>query len=107
MKLYDMMTVIKDKFKVEELRAYLYKDKIEFIDFTPGYKGSKDFYGGLFTIYVDHNVIISIDNESMHFINDKNKDCISYLIGLIGTEIEGYQYFPKLDSIENMYYEKV
>lgn len=112
MLLKDLMNEIKEKLMVdEELRAYLYEDKIVFIDFTSGFSQDgidlEDFYGTLLTVFIKDKKISCIENESIHLITPVNKNIVSWLTTLIEVEIEDIDKYPKLKSIEDQDYIKV
>lgn len=108
MLLNSLLLDIKKKFMVDDqLKAYLYENKIELIDFTPGFYLSNgewedDFYGFLFTIYLEDNKISCIENNSIQLITPVNQQTVIYLASLIGTIIDDYDNYDKLKSISKL-----
>lgn len=108
MKLKELMTQIKDKFQVDEqLRAYLYKDRIKFIDYTSkcvlkNGKKLDDFYGNLMSIYLKENKISCIECNIINLITPANIEAINFLTSLINIEIEDYNSYKYLTSLEDI-----
>ena len=107
--LEQLMKDLKREFIVDEtLKAYLYENKIEFVDYTSPIdleNGDKleDFYGNLCTIYIDkENKISTIENSCINLITPVNVKVINFLTSLIGEEIEAYDQYPKLPSIREL-----
>ena len=107
--LKQLMEEIKEIFMVDEiLKAYLYENKIEFVDYTSPVdleNGDKldDFYGNLCTLYIDKdNKISTIENPSINLITPVNIKALRFLTNLIGQEIEAYDQYPKLPSIREL-----
>lgn len=107
--LKQLMEEIKETLMVDEiLKAYLYENKIEFVDYTSPVdleNGDKldDFYGNLCTLYIDKdNKISTIENPSINLITPVNINALRFLTNLIGQEIEDYDQYPKLPSIREL-----
>ena len=109
MKLKELMEQIKRNFLVDEqLRAYLYKDVIRFIDYTSGYTLSngeelEPHYGSLLNIYLEGNKISYIECDSINLITPANANLIKFVASLVNIEIEdydSYNYLPSFRDIE-------
>lgn len=109
MKLKELMEQIKRSFLVDEqLRAYLYKDVIRFIDYTSGYTLSngeelEPHYGSLLNIYLEGNKISYIECDSINLITPANANLIKFVASLVNIEIEdydSYNYLPSFRDIE-------
>lgn len=106
MLLKDLLKDIKKNLMVDEqLKAYLYKDRILLIDFTSGFElpeqsiNMKDFYGTIGSLLLKDNKISSIENEIIHLITPANQQTIIYLASLIGTEIDDYDQYEKIKTL--------
>lgn len=105
MELYDLLKSIKEHFQVDEtLRAYLFDNKIELIDYTSEVElpdGDKldAFFGNLGILYLEDNKITCIENNSIKLITPANCEIFAYLASLIGTEIIDYDSYAKLLDI--------
>lgn len=108
MKLKELMEQIKRNFLVDEqLRAYLYKDVIRFIDYTSGCTLSngeelEPHYGSLLNVYLKDNKISYIECDSISLITPANANLIKFVASLINTEIEDYNSYDYLPSFENI-----
>ena len=110
MKLKELLNEIKRKFMVDEiLKAYLYNDKIELVDYTGAVSLSdgtelKDHYGNLGVIYLDSskNSISMFENNCIHLITPANKEIVTYMSSLIGLIIEDYEDYDKLPEIDKL-----
>lgn len=104
MKLREFLKELRCKLLIDDnLKAYLYKDKIEIIDFTPGFdlengERIEDFYGHVLDIYLEDNKITIIEDRAMKMMTPVNKDTYIYLANLIGLEIEDYSDYEKLSN---------
>lgn len=109
----ELMKQIKSIFQVDDkLRVYLYENKIKVIDYTPEIElpdGQKldEFFGNLFTIYIDGNKITVIENSSISLITPANAEAIKFLTSLVGKEIEAYEQYPKLPTIKDLDYKEL
>lgn len=105
MELYELLNKIKQNFQVDEtLRAYLFDNKIELIDYTeeidlPDGHKLDPFFGKLGTLYLQNNKISCIENNSINLITPANYEIFSFLASLIGTEITDYDSYAKLLDI--------
>lgn len=98
MKLIDIMKQIKDVFYVEdELRVYIYKDSIEFIDYME-VEGLKPIYGNLVSLNYKDNIITCIAHDSLILMNKTNIHIYQTLINLIGQHIDDLDDFAKLEN---------
>lgn len=108
MKLKELMKQIKRNFLVDEqLRAYLYKDVIRFIDYTSGCTLSngeelKPHYGSILNIYLENNKISYIECNSISLITPANAELIKFVASLINIEIEDYSSYNYLTSFEDI-----
>ena len=111
MLLKELLKDIKREFMIDEqLKAYLYENKIELVDFTSGFeyevKGEKkvedDFYGNIGTLYLENGKITHIENNSIHLITKSNQQLVIYLASLIGTIIDDYNSYDKLKNIRQL-----
>ena len=57
-----------------------------------------NFFGNLFTIYIDGNKITVIEN---------NAEAIKFLTSLVGKQIEAYEQYPKLPTIKDLDYKEL
>lgn len=108
MELYELLNKIKQNFQVDEtLRAYLYDNKIELIDYTeeidlPDGHKLDPFFGNLGTLYLQNNKISCIENKSINLITPANCEIFSFLASLIGVEITDYDSYAKLLDIHQL-----
>jgi hypothetical protein len=107
LKLKDLLIKLKSTLMIEDaLKAYLYEDKIELIDYTPAISLEEadvtmpDFYGHTIDLIVEKNVISAIDASTFSLFTPANKEVISELLDLIGATIIDYSEYEKLPSIE-------
>lgn len=114
MQLHTIMKLVKNNFMIDdELRVYIFKDRIEFIDFTPAIEQDgellmDDFYGKLFTIYYRDNIIIAIEHNCLSMITSKNTGLYKFLADLINQEIEDLNTYPVLrDKYDDDCYQKL
>lgn len=112
MQLHTLMKLIKHNFQVdEELRAYIYNNRIKFIDFTSGFTQDditlNDFYGKLLTIYYDEETleIKSIEPHCLSIITPVNKEVYKYLADLIGKTIDDLNNYPKTMDLADLSYQ--
>lgn len=108
MKLRELLRELKTKFLIDEiLKAYLYKDRIEIIDYTSEYEyedenknihKEPDFYGRCITLYLKNNEINYIDPCCISYFTKANKNALIYLLNLIDTIIEDYNDYDKLED---------
>lgn len=104
MKLKDFLKELRYKLLIDDnLKAYLYGDKMEIIDYTPGYELQNGeiidpFYGHVLDIYFEGNTISIVEDRAMKIITPVNKDTHIYLANLIGLEIEDYGDYAKLPN---------
>lgn len=112
MQLHTLMKLIKHNLQVdEELRVYIYTNRIEFIDFTSGFTQDditvNDFYGKLLTIYYDEKTleIKSIMPQCLSLITPVNKDVYKYLADLIGKTIDDLNNYPKTMDLADLSYQ--
>lgn len=108
------MLKVKENMQVdEELRAYVYEDKIEFVEFTSGIEipenniSLKDFCGILFIAYIKEDKICCIEDKCMNIITRANKTAFIFLASLIDIKIDDFNITPKLESANTEFYEKV
>ena len=108
MQLQELMKQVKSKFMIDEqLRVYIYKDRIDFIDFTSAVvdeKGEKimpDFYGRLFTITYNEKIISTIEPSSLSIITPRNTELYKYLCDLIYTKIDDLDSYPVIPENEH------
>ena len=100
----------------DELRAYLYKDKIYFYDFSfgfdlPGYDTDEivheeDSMSCVVQLNLENNKIRTIENPMGNFITQANKDILLFFIELMDKEIEDYDKYDKLDDLYELPYLK-
>lgn len=108
MKLYELLNKVKEQFQVDEsLRAYLYENKIELVDYTsevelPDGRTIDPFYGNLGTLCLQGNKITCIENNSIKLITPANCHIFAFLASLIDIEIEDYDNYAKLPSISQI-----
>lgn len=112
MLLKELLKDIKKQFMVDEyLKAYLYENKIELIDFTQGWSDETpdgrlieedDFYGNIGTLCLENGEITHIENNSIHLITKSNQQLVIYLASLIGTIIDDYNSYDKLKNIRQL-----
>lgn len=111
MLLKELLKDIKREFMIDEqLKAYLYENKIELVDFTSGFeyevkeekKVEDDFYGNIGTLYLENGKITHIENNSIHLITKSNQQLVIYLASLIGTIIDDYNSYDKLKNIRQL-----
>lgn len=112
MLLKELLKDIKKEFMVDEhLKAYLYENKIELVDFTLGWSDElpdgrlieqDDVYGNLGTLYLENGKITTIENNSIHLITSANQQIIIYLASLIGITIDDYDSYDKLKNIRQL-----
>jgi hypothetical protein len=84
LKLKDLLLQLKKCLIVDDtLKAYLYKNKIEIIDYTPAISleeadiNLSEFYGHTIDLIIDNNVISSIDASTFSLFTPANKEVIS------------------------------
>lgn len=112
MQLHTLLKLIKNNFVVdEELRAYIYKNRIEFIDFTSaiiqdGKQIMDDFYGLMFILYYDKdNTITSIEPTSLNLITSGNANMYKFLADLIGQQIGDLNSYPVVPDLDEQIYQ--
>lgn len=108
MKLYDIMKDVKQIFHIDEtLRVYIYKDRIDFIDFTSkildkdGNELVPDFYGKLFSVEYKDKIITIVEPQSLSFMTANNVSLYRYLCSLVHKEIEDLDSFPVIPEYEH------
>lgn len=108
MELYDLLKQIKENFQVDEtLRAYLYDNRIDLIDFTdevelPNGQKLDAFYGKLGSLILENNKISCIENNCINLITPANCEIFTFLASLIGVEITDYDSYAKLLNIRQL-----
>ena len=113
MQLQELLQLVKKNFLVDdELRAFIYKGKIEFIDYNEpvyqnGNKIMEDFYGLLCVLYFDEKTfeITSIEPSCLRLITKVNCNLYSFLASLIGQYIDDINSYPRLPSISDLDYQ--
>lgn len=87
----------------DELRVYLYENRIEFYDFSYGYEAQgetyKDSMSLILALNIKDNVIKTIENQFGSFITPANSETILLLCNLIGEEIVDYGTYEKLQNL--------
>lgn len=108
MQLQELMKQVKSKFMVDEqLRVYIYKDRIDFIDFTSAVVDKKgeeivpDFYGRLFSATYRDKVITVVEPQSLSMITPRNTELYKYLCDLIYTKIDDLDSYPVIPENEH------
>ena len=102
MQLNTLMKLIRNAFHIDnELRAYIYADRIEFIEHdTEIDLGNgeilNEFNGRLCVMYLDNtNKITTIEHSSLSMITPRNIGIYRGLIDLIDVEIADLNNYPK------------
>lgn len=109
MKTSDFIKELKEHLPaIDTLRAYLYKDKIEVIDYTESFEldGIKEepFYGRVLTIYIEDNKVSVIKNHSFELITPANVEMLKYILSILGVELEDYEnhnFNPDISDLSN------
>lgn len=108
MKLNDLLKNLKYNLHIDDkLKAYLYDDRIEIIDYTSEYVLADGYkvdacYGYMLNLYIKNNTITMFEDKAFKLVTTANKDTLTYLISLIGLEIEDYDNYNKLPKLENL-----
>ncbi len=94
MKLNEIMEQVKLKFHIDEkLQVHIYKDTIEFIEFTSGITNDSgiqlmsDFYGKLFIMYYENKRITAIEPQCLGLMTPRNIQIYNFLCDLINQTI--------------------
>ena len=112
MKLKALLEELKHVFLIEEeLRAYLYEDRIEVCDYTSAIRLTDRTLDETLclvaTIYVNkENKINIIENRLLNMITTANADMVRFLTNLIGQTVDDYKEYPKLENHRNLPHEK-
>lgn len=105
MQLNTLLKLLKHGFHVdEELRAYIYKDRVEIVEHEPeitivGERVISEFNGLLCIIYYnDKNIITAIEPSSLSLLTTANKALYKTLIDFIGQDIADLKNYPILED---------
>ena len=97
--------LIRNAFHIDnELRAYIYADRIEFIEHDPEIDLGNgeilnEFNGRLCVMYLDNtNKITTIEHNSLSMITPRNVGIYRGLIDLIDVEIADLNNYPKIED---------